>query len=263
MSPVSFGKGHSKVFQRNPVKYPGEVVHSDLTGPFPLSLDGAKHACTFMDQFSRFTHSTGLAAKSDALEATEVYKQVSHVQKFFPKGVERLHTDDGGEYKNVDFMKHSETTPHTPQHNPFSEHFNRTFFDPIRTMLEQAGLSGKYWEYAMDYTVYVKNRIYHRAIDCSPYEKLAGSKPNLKHVRTFGCAAFVFENDPKSLETAEHAQSKQVNVTFLVLGSGKIVQFLTLMSNLEELFSLKTSKLQFEESLSHPSRPFSRCHLEK
>lgn len=119
------------------------------------------------------------------------------MKKYFKNGVERLHTDGGGEYKNVEVNEHSDTTPHTPQHNPFSERFDRTFLDPIRTILEQAGLSSRYWEYAMDHVVYVKNRVPHRSITCSPYEKLTGERPNLKHLRVFGCSAFVYEHEPK------------------------------------------------------------------
>ena len=198
--PCQLGKAKRKSFKSHfkPAKYPGEIVHSDLAGPLPMSMDGALYACTFMDQYSRFTHAAGLRSKSDAVEATESYKVLEHVKKYFPKGVERLHTDGGGEYENADVNEHSETTPHTPQHNPFAERFNRTFLEPIRTMLEQTGLSGKYWEYAMDHVAYIKNRTPHKALGCSPYEKLLGTKPTLKYVRVFGCAAFVYEHDPKS-----------------------------------------------------------------
>lgn len=98
------------------------------------------------------------------------------MKKYFKKGVERFHTDGGGEYENVLVPEHSEKTPHTPQHNPFSERFNRTFFDPIRSILEQAGLSSKYWEYAIDHVVYIKNRLPNRSIGCSPYEFLTKRK---------------------------------------------------------------------------------------
>lgn len=198
--PCSLGKATKKSFNSNfkPAMYAGEVVHSDLAGPFPVSMDGAQYSCTFLDQYSRFTHVVGIQKKSDAVEASEDYKELSHVKKYFPKGVERIHSDGGGEYKNVDVNEHSETTPHTPQHNPFSERYNRTFADPIRSLLEQSGLSSKYWEYALDYVVYVKNRVLNRSIGCSPFEKLTGEKPTLRHARVLGCAAFVYEHEPKS-----------------------------------------------------------------
>lgn len=71
-----------------------------------------------MDQFTRFTLVAGLSRKSDAVLATEAYKSQAHVKKYFRKGVERFHTDAGGEYKRVIVNEHSETKPDTPQHNP-------------------------------------------------------------------------------------------------------------------------------------------------
>ena len=198
--PCKLGKATKKSFKSNfkPVQFPGEVVHPDLVGPLPVSLDGAVYVCTFIDRYSRYTHAVGIAKKSDVPEMFEDFKTHEHVKKYFKNGVVRLHTDGGGEYEKVDIELHSETTPHTPQHNPFSERFNRTFLEPIRTMLGQAGLSGKYWEYALGQVVYVKNRVFHRSIGCSAFEKLTGTKPTLKHIRVFGCAAFVYEHDPVS-----------------------------------------------------------------
>lgn len=114
------------------------------------------------------------------------------------KSVQALHTDGGGEYHNVNIIEHTETCPDTSQHNPFSERTNQTLVEPRRVLLEQAGLSAKYWEASIEYVAYVKNRLPHSTIGCSPYEKLTGQKPSLKHIRVFGCAAFVYDEHPKS-----------------------------------------------------------------
>lgn len=57
-------------------------------------------------------------------------------------------------------------------------------------MIEQEGLTSKYSEYAIDHAVYVKNRIFCRSIDCTPYEKLNGTKMSMKYVCVFGCTVF-------------------------------------------------------------------------
>eukprot|EP00171_Calliarthron_tuberculosum_P000533 IDg533t1 len=105
--------------------YAGEIVHSDLAGKMPTSLHGSQYACTFTDQFSRYSHVTGLKFKSDTVKAVNEYKQLEHVTKYFVNGIERFHTDGGGEYEGIGINAHTITTPHTPQHNPFSERFNR------------------------------------------------------------------------------------------------------------------------------------------
>lgn len=89
--PCSLGNATKKSFDSHvkPATYPGEVVHSDLAGTFPVSMDDAIYSCTFLDQFSRYTHVTGLHQKSDAVEAMDMYKDLSHLKKYFPKGVAR------------------------------------------------------------------------------------------------------------------------------------------------------------------------------
>ena len=199
-APCRLGKATKKSFDSHfePANYPGEVVHSDLAGPIHKSIHGRTYFITFVDQHTRYTHVMGLTAKSEASEAFDMYQQSFHVKKYYPKGIERLHSDGGGEYANTSANDASNTTPETPQHNPFAERINRTYLDPIRTLLEQAVLSAKYWEYALDHVAYVKNRLYHSAIKRSLFEALTGKKPTLKHVRVFGCSAFVYNHAPAS-----------------------------------------------------------------
>lgn len=64
-----------------PVQYAGEIVHSDLAGPIPKSIDDAVYICTVTDLFSRFSHGVGLSKKSDALRATEEYMKLSSCNK--------------------------------------------------------------------------------------------------------------------------------------------------------------------------------------
>lgn len=198
--PCLLGKGTHKTFDSTmkSTTYAGEIVHSDLAGPLPKSHDGRRYFITFVDQFTRYSHVMGLTAKNEAVEAVKLYKETTHVKRYFKRGITQLHSDGGGEYFNADIEEKTQTTPDTPQHNPFAERLNRTYMDPVRTLLEQAGLSAKYWEYAIDHVAYVKNRLPHSALICSPYEALTGRKPTLKHVRVFGCAAFVYNEEPKS-----------------------------------------------------------------
>lgn len=65
-------------------------------------------------------------------------------------------------------------------------------------MLESAGLGAKYCEYAIEYAAHVKNRLPHSALSCSPFESLTSMKPALKLLRAFGCAAFLYNETPKS-----------------------------------------------------------------
>ena len=199
-APCMLGKAKKKCFDSefDQATYPGEVVHSDVVGPLPVSTEGSRYIVTLQDQYSRLLHVTGVSTKAEAATVVERYKSDPLVVKHFRKGVERLHTDGGGEYENVDVIDPTKTTPHTPEHNPFSERINRTILEPIRVLLEQSGLSEKYWEFALMHVAYIKNRVPHSALGCSPIEKLTGVKPNLHNIRTFGCSSFIYEHNPKS-----------------------------------------------------------------
>lgn len=105
-------------------------------------MDGAICACKFIDRYYRFAHVAGLNSKAYAVYATKSYKDLKHVQKYFQKEVERLHTDGRGEFENMNVHEHSETTPYTPQQNAFAERLNRTILERLSIMLDQAGLSG-------------------------------------------------------------------------------------------------------------------------
>lgn len=112
--PCRLGKAHKKTFDYHfdKVDHPGEIVHSDLAGPLPTSTNGCKYFCTFTDQFSRFSHVAGIRKKSDVAELYEEYKALSHVKKFFPRRIERLHSDGGGEYENLKAEEATKSTPH-------------------------------------------------------------------------------------------------------------------------------------------------------
>jgi len=62
-------------------------------------------------------------------------------------------------------------------------------------MLSHAGLPNSYWADAIATAVYIKNRTSTSAFKAkkkkmTPYEKWYGKRPNVGHLRVFGCRAF-------------------------------------------------------------------------
>ncbi len=56
----------------------------------------------------------------------------------------------------------------------------------------------QYWGEALNYVVYTENRSPTKALGGkTPFEVLYGRKPNIEHLRPFGCTAFAFVNRPK------------------------------------------------------------------
>ena len=87
-----------------------------------------------------------------------------------------------------------------------------------RQMVEDAGLPSYLWPEAARTSIYIQNRIPHRALGWqSPSEALAAylgdraphwlqAKPDLSNLRIFGCKAFVrIENIPRIAKLAPRA----------------------------------------------------------
>ena len=152
----------------------------------------------FIDDATRHLDEYILKYKSEALEKFKEWKALR--EKESGKQVKRFRTDGGGEYTSKKFAEYLKsegilketTTPYTPQSNGVVERANRTIMERVRCMLDDAGLSKKYWAFAVSVAVYLKNRTPTRSVvGKTPYEAWHGRKPSLKHLRVFGCLAFV------------------------------------------------------------------------
>jgi len=114
--------------------------------------------------------------------------------------VQQFRTDGGGEYTSKKFAEYLKsegiitetTTPNSPQSNGVVERETSTIMERVRCMLDDAGLSKKYWAFAVSVAVYLKNRTPTRSVvGKTPYKAWHRRKPSLKHLRVFGCLAFV------------------------------------------------------------------------
>ena len=70
----------------------------------------------------------------------------------------------------------------------------------VRTMLNETGLPKYFWVDAVSTTCYVLNRVLIRPIlKKTPYELFRGRKPNLSHLKLFGCKCFILNNGKDNL----------------------------------------------------------------
>ena len=77
---------------------------------------------------------------------------------------------------------------------------NRSLEDMTRTLLISSGLPMSFWAEALNAACYVLNRAtIHPLLNKTAYELLKGRKPNVSHLRTFGCKCFVHNNGNDSL----------------------------------------------------------------
>ena len=89
------------------------------------------------------------------------------------------------------------SAPYTPQQNSFIERLWQSRFGTARVLLASSNLSARFHEHAVRTANWLHNRLpsLHRG-GKSPYELLCGEKPDLSHLRAFGCAVAVWR-DPR------------------------------------------------------------------
>ena len=113
--------------------------------------------------------------------------------------VKVLRTDNGGEYNSKEFeqylkkqsIQHEVTIPKTPQENGVSERMYRTLVETIRSMSADSELPKRFWAKALSTATYLRNRSPTNAVqDKTPYEAWTGNKPDVSHIRIFGCDAY-------------------------------------------------------------------------
>jgi hypothetical protein len=111
-----------------------------------------------------------------------------------------LRTDNGGEFCGNEFeefckkcgIARQKTTPYTPQQNGVAKRMNKTLMEKARSMLNGAKLAQEFWVEAVGTTCYLVNQSPSSALDDkTPHEVWSGKKPSLRHLRVFGCDAYV------------------------------------------------------------------------
>ncbi|KAG7300386.1 hypothetical protein JYU34_015988 [Plutella xylostella] len=193
-----------------------ELVHSDVCGPMEnKSIGGSRYFLTFIDDYSRKVYVYMLTHKSEALEKFKEFK--NQVENELNRKIKILRSDNGKEYVNHSFHNflrsagiiHQTSNPYTPEQNGLAERMNRTLVEKAKCMIFNACLQKEYWAEAISTAAYIVNRSPCRGLssDATPYEVWTGSKPNISHMKVFGCRAMVHvpkerrqKWDPKSRE---------------------------------------------------------------
>ena len=71
-----------------------------------------------------------------------------------------------------------------------AERTNKTLMESARAMINHASLSNSYWAEAVATAAYLKNRSSPSG-NTTPYQKWFERKPDVSHLRVFGCIAYV------------------------------------------------------------------------
>jgi hypothetical protein len=122
------------------------------------------------------------------------------IENLFERKIKMLMLDNRGEYTSKEFVnfckyvgiKRELTTPYYPQQNGVVERKNITIMEAVKTMIHDQDLPLHLWEEATRTTVYVQNKLSHSALGFkTPEEMFSGKKPEVIHLKIFGCPVFV------------------------------------------------------------------------
>ena len=115
-------------------------------------------------------------------------------------GETRMRTDNGGEYMSTDYqeylkahgIQHELTVAYTPQQNGIAERTNWALMESAKSMISYVHLPNRFWAEAVATASYLRNHSVTTALEDgkTPYENWYGRKPNLEHLRVFGCTAY-------------------------------------------------------------------------
>ena len=134
---------------------------------------------------------------------------VNFVETQFNKKIKTFRTDNGTEFINQNFLNftkqrgilHQTSCVYTPQQNGISERKNRHLLEMTRTLLFQNNVPNNFWSEAVLTATYLINRLPSAILDFkSPIEILYNKKPNINHLKVFGCTCFVHKNKIDKLD---------------------------------------------------------------
>ena len=173
---------------------PLDLLHMDLCSTGLVTHLGQRYVATITDDASRFSFVSLLRFKDGA--GPDLEHVINYLETQTGRRVKRIRSDGGGEYINKAMAAfcsakgiHQESThPYSPQQNGVAERLNRTLLDKARAMMRDANLPLRYWGEAMQTANYLRNRSPSKHHGKTPYEVLFGRKPDVSHLRVFGCA---------------------------------------------------------------------------
>jgi hypothetical protein len=109
--------------------------------------------------------------------------------------------------------------PYTAQVNGRAEHFMCTFSEKESAMRQLAGLPDSWWEFSVEHRIHVYNQTPLKCLKwITPYEVIHGAKPDITHLPTLGCKAYVFRHEDTR---ANKLASKFVACTYIGWGDSR------------------------------------------
>jgi hypothetical protein len=202
--------------QREPTvhKFGLGELHVDISGPHKVrTMDGKRYRQDMvLATGSRFMATRFLAEKHEG--TTVVINYINFLERQTGKKVQLLRMDNAEATHELEVfcaqkgIKFQPSNAYEHNDNPSVERAHRTINEMAATFLHDANLPMRYWGFAADHAIYVKNRLPMRVLNYkTPFEALFGTQPSLKYLRRFGSRCFV--HIPVEKQTKMGPRSKE------------------------------------------------------
>ena len=200
------------------------------------SYDGYNSYLLITDAKTRYTWVFLTATKEPPTQVVNTFLNTNGLKT----GYRALRIDQGGELWRSDTLRHITATAgyvmeptgsDSPHQNGKVERLNGTFGVMVRSLLYSSGLPPQYWSAALVHSVHLKNRLWHSALDVTPFEAWNGTQPDVSHLRVFGSllTAKIPGHRPAKLDKHTYdgiflgyEGSSSKNVMYLDVHSGRV-----------------------------------------
>ncbi|MCO5557439.1 hypothetical protein L7F22_011003 [Adiantum nelumboides] len=141
-------------------------------------------------------------------ETSEILWGKAMAEKQTEKYVQCLRSDGGGDYFSNEFssflkkhgIQRQFTCRYTPQQNGVAERKNRHIVEVARALMAEKNVPRCYWAKAVSTAMYIMNKTPTAAVhNVTPEENFSGKRPDLGHLKLFGCIAYL--HVPDELQT--------------------------------------------------------------
>ena len=200
----------SHIFNHEPIRnkqamLPGERWFMDIAGGGKITptKGGAKYVLVLTDEYTDMMTTYLLPLR----EAGPIDDRIrDHIRKNNTKGhtIGYLRGDSAKEFIGSQVqttlsqagIQWEPTSPYSPHQNGVAERGNRTLFERVRAVLFHSGLSEDFWGEALNFVVYARERLPTATLGGkTPYEGWTGEKPDVSHMKPFGCICWAYNED--------------------------------------------------------------------
>ena len=170
------------------------MLHVDLNGAMETtSISGAKYGLPIVDDCEGYIVGFTLKRKSDAEKS--IMDTIEWYRTQFGIRVKCLRADKGGEFVSKMFKSWCQDRgiemqfTHTGEskENGVAERTHRSLMNSVRILLEESGLSQKFWAEAYATAVKNQNSVKHKRTGRIPHLEVYGTYPDWDQFRPFGC----------------------------------------------------------------------------